>query len=142
MVRPIAIYYFSIMNLVIKSLRYQIANGFVETFSFRLRLYDDLSYTFFFFFLLTFLTMRFESLVHFSCSFKFLNSILLRFCHWFCVSVFNMFAIHSLCSIFCRILYVYVCVCFTFLVTFSRNAFSINRVFRFHLTLMAISSFC
>jgi hypothetical protein len=38
------------MNLVIKTLRYQIVYGFVETFSFRLRLYDDLSYTFFYLF--------------------------------------------------------------------------------------------
>jgi hypothetical protein len=38
------------MNLVIKTLRYQIVYGFVETFSFRLRLSDDLSYAFVFVF--------------------------------------------------------------------------------------------
>ena len=65
-----------------------------------------------FLFLLTFLTMRFESLVHFSCSFKFLNTILLRFCHWFCVSVFNMFVMHSFCLIFV-VYFLFLLACFT-----------------------------
>ena len=89
------------MNLVIKTLRYQIDYGFVETFSFRLRLYDDLSYIFF---LLTFLRMRFQFLIHFSGSFKFFNTIL----SFYCGFVIGFVHLCSMCSSYIRFVWYFV----------------------------------